>query len=151
MSWGEVKKALNTNIAKPLDTLITEAKNTLNTNINTVKSNVSTVNSNVNTIKTDVSSVLSKVNAMQSGIKKVQSGSMSTKNGRSVTVTIQSVNTSKSFVIVHGTGIPNSSEYSNSYPYGYLSGSTSLTVGGGGTENAYSGGTYVRWQVVEFY
>lgn len=72
MSWGEVKK-INSDMCKPLNTLITEVKTALEsilngkasqtsvtavqTTANTINTNVNTVNTNVSTMKTSVDSI----------------------------------------------------------------------------------------------
>ena len=123
MSWAEIKKAINSNISKSLDVLITEKCNELQSKLNSVYNTV-TVAGNIPSVKS------------------VQRGKVNTSGGASIT--ISSVNPSKSILIVQGGA------YSSSSPgvaYGTMDTSgTSITLCISSAEK----GT-CSWQVIEFY
>lgn len=77
-------------------------------------------------------------------IKSIQRGSANV-NSSSVSVTITSVDTSKSFLVVTGDIVPSANI--NSSWYGYISSSTSLVFAT--TSSTYLYGT-VRWEVIEY-
>ena len=82
MSWAEIKKAINSNISKSLDVLITEKCNELLTKLNSVYNTV--------TVKGNIPSV-----------KSVQRGVIGN-SSEDFNITISSVNADKSIVLLDG-------------------------------------------------
>ena len=178
MSWAEIKKAINSNINKSLDVLITEKSNELSTSIgnnnsllnnstyglsalqsiiSNVKSLLENTTYGLNAIKNTVNSVNNTVSVVGNipSVKSVQRGvAFNYRSTYSTTnVSISAVNIDKSVVI---TNVGGSSAMSTSFSpgpsapisYGVLNSSTSLTIG------TSSNGDYaypVYWQVIEFY
>ena len=124
MSWAEIKKAINSNISKSLDVLITEKCNELQSKLNSVYNTV-TVTGNIPSVKS------------------VQRGFIDAFTGPSIT--ISSVNVNKSIVIINGGGFINGTNNITVYPPCLSSlTSTSITIMG-----VYN--TAISWQVIEFY
>ena len=128
MSWAEIKKAINSNISKSLDVLITEKCNELQSKLNSIYNTV--------TVKGNIPSV-----------KSVQRGYIKGFDNRSwmeYNITINNINVDKSIVIINGGGIA-----SGARP-GTLKGisSTSITISVPYNANDYAD---LSWQVIEFY
>lgn len=69
MSWGEVKKFLNSGMNTPLDILINNVKSvvdTISTNVNDVKSDVGILNTIMNNVKSVVDTISTNVNSVKS-------------------------------------------------------------------------------------
>ena len=104
MSWAEIKKAINSNISKSLDVLITEKCNELQSKLNSVYNTV-TVTGNIPSVK-----------SVQRGIS-LQFHDITTyemiSNQRMfyIDITINAVNTSKSIVNVSSIGANNNYAY----------------------------------------
>lgn len=112
--WPIIKKAVNSDLSTPLNTLINNVKsivNTVNSTVNTIKSTVNTVKSTVDTVKTNVGSnadsasstgsVHAKLKyiAANTGIKSIQRGMVTLdKNEYRRDVTISNVNVNKTMV-----------------------------------------------------
>lgn len=167
---GNVKTdvgTVNTNVNSVKSTLgtVNTNVNTANTNINTANTNINSIKTTVGTVNTNVSSILTAVNSIKTAgtvpaIKSVQRGNVAYvsenfgySSPTSKTITISSVNLSKSILlIIHFK----SSQYLYTNSYHYLSSATAITywpwyshwVDGIGTVADYGG---FSWQVVEFY
>ena len=139
MSWAEIKKAINSNISKSLDVLITEKCNELQSKLNSVYNTV-TVAGNIPSVK-----------SVQRGLSQQYNENMETYETMSgwnafyIDITINAVNTSKSIVNV-------STIVNNNYAYILLD-STTIRVyfsfqSSGGTRATLCQFT---WQVIEFY
>lgn len=112
--WPIIKKAVNSDLSTPLNTLINNVKsivNTVNSTVNNIKSTVNTVNSTVNTVKTNVGSNADSASSTGSvhaklkyivantGIKSIQRGTiMLGENDTYKDVTISTVNINKTMV-----------------------------------------------------
>ena len=140
MSWAEIKKAINSNISKSLDVLITEKSNEILTKLNSVYNTV-TVTGNIPSVK-----------SIQRGISSVNNDirtydTISNERYFYIDITINAVNTSKSIV--------NVSTIEGSYNYGpMLPNSTTIRVYCNITNNTSVDKMYVKpfsWQVIEFY
>ena len=175
MSWAEIKKAIKSNISKSIDVLITEKSNELSTSIGnnnsllnnstyglsalqSIISNVKSLLENtiygLKAIKDTVNSVNNTVSVVGNipSVKSVQRGTSSVVSG-STSITISSVNTSKSIVIIQGGGsikivtgdnvIDDRHYYS--CVYGVLN-STSISLYSSGENRCVC-----SWQVIEFY
>lgn len=170
---GNVKTDVGT-----VDTNVNSVKSTLgtvNTNVNTANTNINTANTNINSIKTtvgtvntNVSSILTAVNSIKTAgtvpaIKSVQRGNVGTSsevqynetNMYAKTITISSVNLSKSFLLVYRS--PEDAPYFYGSSYCYLSSATAISYYPKARTyqspaNAYTvtWGNF-SWQVVEFY
>ena len=133
MSWAEIKKAINSNISKSLDVLITEKCNELQSKLNSVYNTV-TVTGNIPSVK-----------SVQRGyIKPMQS------EDYTYNITINNINVDKSIVIINGGCVSHISNYVSGLHQGTLKGisSTSITISIPYNENVY---TDLSWQVIEFY
>ena len=131
MSWAEIKKAINSNISKSLDVLITEKCNELQSKLNSVYNTV-TVTGNIPSVK-----------SVQRGyIKPIRN--RDNPYWLEYNITINNINVDKSIVIINGGG------YGSSLPSGTLKGisSTSITISVPCSDNDY---TDLSWQVIEFY
>ena len=129
MSWAEIKKAINSNISKSLDVLITEKCNELQSKLNSVYNTV-TVTGNIPSVK-----------SVQRGyIKPIQKN----KFWLEYNITINNINVDKSIVIINGGG------QSNGLRQGTLKGisSTSITIS---VAYNYDENSDLSWQVIEFY
>ena len=139
MSWAEIKKAINSNISKSLDVLITEKCNELQSKLNSVYNTV-TVTGNIPSVK---SVQRGKVNYMRD---------VTTKNDEFIIIegnytgyydfTINSVNMDKSIVFIDGNTRSNTN-----YSFTLLNSNTIRVYWG------YVGGSMYgfTWQVIEFY
>ena len=146
MSWAEIKKAINSNISKSLDLLITEKSNEISTSIGNNNSLISSIKSllenttyGLNAIKTTVNSVNNTVSVVGNipSVKSVQRGVAYFDSSKYYTmdITISNVNPDKSIVLLDSCGC---------LAYvGRLS-STILTI-----KSEYTGD--FSWQVIEFY
>ena len=146
MSWAEIKKAINSNISKSLDLLITEKSNEISTSIGNNNSLISSIKSllenttyGLNAIKTTVNSVNNTVSVVGNipTVKSVQRGVAFFDPGKFLTmdIIISNVNPDKSIVLLDSCGCL-------AYVGGL--GSTILTI-----KTEYRG--YFSWQVIEFY
>ena len=129
MSWAEIKKAINSNISKSLDVLITEKCNELQSKLNSVYNTV-TVTGNIPSVK-----------SVQRGyINPIKGGEFVEYN-----ITINNINVDKSIVIINGGG-----GTVDSVKPGTLKGisSTSITISVPYVYNKYND---LSWQVIEFY
>ena len=127
MSWAEIKKAINTNISKSLDVLITEKSNELQSKLNSVYNTVA-VTGNIPFIKSIQRGI---INGYFSGTK---------------SITISPINPDKSIVILHGSTRANTTQLP------YLSNLTNTTLviwNKGANRSSYY--TNFSWQVIEFY
>ena len=166
MSWAEIKKAINSNISKSLDVLITEKSNEVKTVANnnnsllnnstyglsalqSIISNVKSLLENttygLNAIKTTVNSVNNTVSVVGNipSVKSVQRGNVSNGYSDNVTINISSVNVNKSIVILHGGAVQGSS-FDNPFSPVILLTLTS-------TNFSVRSGHDFSWQVIEFY
>ena len=107
MSWAEIKKAVNSDISKPLNTYIKEL-----------------IDAGV-----PVSSLNGKI------IKRIQRGNTSLSTQGSTTVTLTSVNTNKSFVSCSSKSTTTSTNGGSGIAY--LTNSTTLTLYAGGGNSSY--------------
>ena len=141
MSWAEIKKAINSNISKTLDVLITEKCNELQSKLNSVYNTV-TVTGNIPSVK-----------SVQRGLSQQYDEYMTTYETMSgwhafyIDITINAVNTSKSIVNVSSIGVNN-----NNYACILLN-STTIRVYFSFQSNAGTRAPLCpfTWQVIEFY
>ena len=101
--WGVIRKALNSNLAAPLNEQIGTGFNTVNSTVNTIRNTTNTINSTVNTINSTANAINSV--AGRSSIRSIQRGTLAfgsthTSVGRNRTVTISAVNMSRSVLII---------------------------------------------------
>ena len=141
MSWAEIKKAINSNISKSLDVLITEKSNEILTKLNSVYNTV-TVKGNIPSVK---SVQRGKVNYV-SNVSINNDGFIINESTYYYTYyydfTINSVNMDKSIVFIDGN-----TDRSNNYSFTLLNSNTIRVYW-------YSNDSYVvgfTWQVIEFY
>ena len=130
MSWAEIKKAINSNISKSLDVLITEKANELQSKLNSVYNTV-TVTGNIPSVK-----------SVQRGyIKPIRN--RDNPYWLEYNITINNINVDKSIVIINGGG------YGSSLPSGTLKGisSTSITI----LISPAGNNANLSWEVIEFY
>jgi len=76
MSWGEVKKFLNSGMNTPLDILINNVKSvvdTISTNVNDVKSDVGILNTIMNNVKSVVDTINTNVNTINTNVNTANS------------------------------------------------------------------------------
>ena len=140
MSWAEIKKAINSNISKSLDVLITEKSNEILTKLNSVYNTV-TVKGNIPSVK-----------SVQRGKVKYADG-ISTKDDGFIIIpdahtfyydiTINSVNMDKSIVFIDGNEMSNNY---NNYSFTLLNSNTIRVYWA--SQSIMIGFT---WQVIEFY
>ena len=139
MSWAEIKKAINSNISKSLDVLITEKCNELLSKLNSVYNTV-TVTGNIPSVKSVQRGI-----SMQYSDRITTYETMSGQNVFYIDITINAVNTSKSIVNV-------SSIVKDNYAYILLN-STTIRVYFGCYSSGRDNATLCpfTWQVIEFY
>lgn len=169
--WPIIKKAVNSDLSTPLNTLINNVKsivNTVNSTVNTVKSTVDTVKTNVGS-NADSASSTGSVHAKlkhiiaNTGIKSIQRGTIALfENESSRSVTISPVNINKTMVNFLGVRVKDAytthrDDVTNAYyrtaaiSHGLvtlkLTNNTTITV-----ERAESKNTscYVSYEVIEF-
>ena len=146
MSWAEIKKAINSNISKSLDVLITEKCNEILTKLNSVYNTV-TVKGNIPSVK---SVQRGKVNYVRNvptaddgfSIVDIINGAFHTYY---YDFTINSVNMDKSIVFIDGNARNNDL---NSYSFTLLNLNTIRVYWAIYFNNDMHGFT---WQVIEFY
>ena len=150
MSWAEIKKAINSNISKSLDVLITEKSNEILTKLNSVYNTV-TVKGNIPSVK---SVQRGKVNYVPNvptaddgfSIVNIINSSFHTFY---YDFTINSVNMDKSIVFIDGS---TNNNYYNNYSFTLLNSNTIRVyffIFSSGTTSTYMYG--FTWQVIEFY
>ena len=165
MSWAEIKKAINSNISKSLDVLITEKCNEVKTVANSNNSLISSIKSllenttyGLNAIKNTVNSVNNTVSVVGNipSVKSVQRGVANL--GRTydysggydyggANISISSINPNKSIVILNG-GICMSSWTADGYLYSLTSTSLVIRCPKWPDDDRTSPAS---WQVIEFY
>ena len=131
MSWAEIKKAINSNISKSLDVLITEKCNELKSKLNSVYSTVA-VTGNIPFIKS------------------IQRGIIDTRPYvTTYSINISQINPDKSIVILYGSGTAVNRDTGRS-PYLANLTDTALSIGimDSVTSEYY---TNFSWEVIEFY
>ena len=140
MSWAEIKKAINSNISKSLDVLITEKANELQSKLNSVYNTV-TVKGNIPSVK---SVQRGKVNYTQSTHSNDDGFSIGTDPSYThyYDFTINPVNMDKSIVFIDG----NSASSYNNYSFTLLNSNT-IRVYWFSDRNMFG----FTWQVIEFY
>ena len=141
MSWAEIKKAINSNISKSLDVLITEKCNELQEKLNSVYNTV-TVVGNIPAVK----SVQRGITPETYGITTYDDNLFKASNNHVlyIDITINAVNISKSIVNVSVID----------FPYDYapiLLNSTTIRVYFDSGSSIRGGVTAFTWQVIEFY
>ena len=147
MSWAEIKKAINSNISKSLDVLITEKSNEILTKLNSVYNTV-TVKGNIPSVK---SVQRGKVNTVDH-ISTKNDGFIILSNTNYPTyyydITINPVNMDKSIVFIDGTA--HSGDCDN-YSFTLLNSNTIRVYWGcyGTNDGCVING--FTWQVIEFY
>ena len=142
MSWVEIKKAINSNISKSLDVLITEKCNELQSKLNSVYNTV-TVTGNIPSVK---SVQRGRVNGVYVPTK---NDGLIIANGYTTMYydfTINSVNMDKSIVFISGNTI---SSYYNNFSFTLLNSNTIRVYWSNGSTANYMAG--FTWQVIEFY
>ena len=143
MSWAEIKKAINSNISKSLDVLITEKSNEILTKLNSVYNTV-TVKGNIPSVK---SVQRGKVNTV-GGISTMDNGFPLNARGNTYyyDITINSVNMDKSIVFIDGSARDVYDCFN--YSFTLLNSNTIRLYWGARESNTLWGFT---WQVIEFY
>lgn len=155
---------VNTNVDSVKTTVgtVNTTVGTVNTNVNTANTNINSIKTTVGTVNTNVSSILTAVNSIKTAgtvpaVKSVQRGNVAyaSENGTggAKTVTISSVNMSKSILLIIHFKSP---QYMVNNSYHYLSSATAITyypyysnyVTNVGYVYNYGG---FSWQVIEFY
>ena len=139
MSWAEIKKAINSNISKSLDVLITEKCNEILTKLNSVYNTV-TVTGNIPSVK---SVQRGKVNCVHNVSTKNAGFISSTGDACYYDFTINSVNMDKSIVFITGNAY---NSYYNNYTVELLNSNT-IRVYWRGSDSMLG----FTWQVIEFY
>ena len=137
MSWAEIKKAINSNLSKTLDKLITEKATEI---INSITSNNSLLNNStygLSALKTAVNTVNTNVTTGNIPVVKSVQRGISRGGG---TIYISSVNVNKSIVLLNGDGLSDSMGMS-------LPTLDSITPG----TITIRASNSVSWQVIEFY
>ena len=159
MSFGEIKKAVNSNLDKPLNVLIEEKTGAVNASggtasaggifakLNKLLTDWTTARAGkIDTIATDVGTVKTNVGTLINGrvVKSVQRGivEINTNSTTSYNVAINSVDTSKTMVIIDTSAGIHANWVVSSL------GSTSFTAV---FMTANSGLSKLSWQVIEFY
>ena len=143
MSWAEIKKAINSNISKSLDVLITEKCNELQSKLNNVYNTV-TVTGNIPSVK---SVQRGKVNFIESINTKNDGFSISYPSDHGTyyyDITINPVNMDKSIVFISGN--TTSLNNYNNYTVELLNSNTIRVYW-----TYFSSMTGFTWQVIEFY
>ena len=142
MSWAEIKKAINSNISKSLDVLITEKCNELQSKLNSVYNTV-TVTGNIPSVK---SVQRGKVNYVRN--ESINNDGFSIGEYRSYTpyydITINSVNMDKSIVFISGNTC---NDQFNNYTVELLNSNTIRVHWYNSTYDMFG----FTWQVIEFY
>lgn len=131
MSWAEIKKAVNSDLSTPLDTIL---KNTTY----------------------GLSAIKNAITALSTGgtvpiVKSVQRGTTTGDRGY---VNISTVNPSKCIVLLNGyTIVPSTDQAASAFFLPYIVYFTSNQLGIGNSGTSQAGQTYVTfdWQVIEFY
>ena len=144
MSWAEIKKAINSNISKSLDVLITEKCNELQSKLNSVYNTV-TVTGNIPSVK---SVQRGKVNCVTRIATKNDGFSISYEPTYTYyyDITINSVNMDKSIIFIDGN-TPNNN--CNNYSFILLNSNTIRVYWY--INNTISDMYGFTWQVIEFY
>ena len=137
MSWAEIKKAINSNISKSLDVLITEKSNEILTKLNSVYNTV-TVTGNIPSVK---SVQRGKVNTVI-GVSTKNDGFRIDNNTFYYDITINPVNMDKSIVFISGNALNTNF---NNYSFTLLNSNTIRVYW---TKDDLGG---FNWQVIEFY
>lgn len=144
MAWAEIKKAINSDLTKPLNTLITEVKTALESTLNAKASqtSVTAVQTTANTINTNVNTLLGGRN-----VKSVQRGyfdGSSTKTPAGVLINHNAVDLNKSLLFASGfkendasSGLITASRSSTNF----------LMKGSSTTTYAF----IFSWELIEFY
>lgn len=88
MGWAEIKKAINSDLTKPLNTLITEVKTALESTLNgkASQTSVTAVQTTANTINTNVNTVNTNVSTMKTSVDSIRTSADGLKNVRWVTL-----------------------------------------------------------------
>ena len=137
MSWAEIKKAINSNISKSLDVLITEKCDEILNKLNSVYNTVSVVG-NIPSVK---SVQRGKVNYTESVDPRYDGFVIYGGNAYYYDLTINPVNMDKSIVFIDGN-----TNRSNNYSFTLLNSNTIRVYWA--YDNIINGFT---WQVIEFY
>ena len=132
MSWTEIKKAINSNISKTLDTLIIEKFSDMLSKINSI-SNIVTVAGNIKAVKS------------------IQRGTISVRNSGEIPVTISSINPDKSIVLLSGNTIGSYYEYVQPYIYSLSSDNITIAIDDYNEDEYSASNSIISWQVIEFY
>ena len=164
--WPIIKKAVNSDLSTPLNTLI----NNVNSIVNNVKSTVNTINTKVNTVNTNVGSKADAASATGSlhakvayiaantGIKSIQRGVITLSSSEiTKAATISAVTTGKAMVNLLGVRASDKHGMSSDgYPYALISHmKVTLTLTNGTTVTATrlmrnNSEAIVSYEVIEF-
>lgn len=145
MSFAEIKKAINSNLNKTLDALITEKASSLSAGISDNKAILNNSTYGLSALKTAINTVISNITGGKTPIvKSVQRGEASPGSAFNIAVTINAVNVNKSILIIEN-GNDGSKANTNYLSSGAFVSSTSIKLY---TSNS---GARVPWQVIEFY
>ena len=101
MSWAEIKKAINSNISKSLDVLITEKSNELLSKLNSVYNTV-TVKGNIPSVKSVQRGKVSK-GITATGVINEMLWSYDNSKSAYIDININQVNTNKTIIIFNET------------------------------------------------
>lgn len=158
MSYGEIKKAVNSDLSKPLNTLIEEKTGAVNATGGTATAGG--IFAKLNKLLTDwttaragkIDTIATDISALAAGkvVKSVQRGTIAG-NGTTPTLTISiaSVNPLKCAVLINGSPKSTSGGYSPTILNSITTNSLVLghTTPGFNTDALY----HTSWQVIEFY
>ena len=102
MSWAEIKKAINSNISKSLDVLITEKCNELQSKLNSVYNTV-TVTGNIPAVKSVQRGKVSRGITATGVINEMLWSSSYSSKSAYIDININQVNTNKTIIIFNDT------------------------------------------------
>jgi len=148
--WGIIKKAVNSNLATPLNEQMNAKLAEITTKINTIESRVNTINSTTSTINT---------NTARGAIKSIQRGTADYDNfgsWSSRTISISSVNASKSMLVITSPHFTTT----HAAPAGFGASTNTVTLSSGTTITQmpvfiFNGSTRhfpaFAWQVIEYH
>lgn len=161
MGYGEIKKAVNSDLSKPLNTLIEEKTGVVNATggttttggifakLNKLLTDWTTARAGkIDTIDINVGSLVNGrvVKSVQRGITATPSG---TQSSAATVVNISAINISKSIIMVEPFGFRD--DYQNTVSYQWASSGTILNSSQIKLYSTLNAAINVVWQVIEFY
>ena len=138
--WAGIKKAINSNLSKPLNTLIEESKDSLDTKITDYLGNSTYGLSALKTLMTGGKIPI---------VKSVQRGTSGSTSDSEITISINTVKPDKCIVILDYSSRWTDTTYAYyEGVYLYSLASTTLQIR---SKNGIKSSVSVSWQVIEFY